>query len=584
MVERKLKLALKIRAAVYARYSSEMQSSTSADDQVKRIQRLAGEGSIESRLHPGAYVDVLESWIQKDEALSGKVAGRRGYQIILQGIRNREFNILLVDDLSRLTRSLGNLLELYQLLKHFDVELISISDRVSSADPNAKTFFTVKGMVADFGNEAHSERTKRGLEARARDLFSTGQKPYGYDSVATRIERRKNRDVPSHYKIIINPEKADVVRKIFTMYSQGYGQIHIAKQLNQNKVPSPKNAMEWKISPIHRMLKNEKYIGRWVYNQNTTSFDPDSGRRVQKQLPRSQWVISENEDLRIVPHDIWEIVQKRLTENLKARNENERNSHKGSFGPGKRRDNLHLLSGALRCEECSGNIVIVSGRRQGYYGCINAHRHGNCKSKALINRSKIESEVITCLEESLISNKDVIQYATSQYNSMMRTYMNSAPDRHRNAEKELVKVSVELKNLLKFIMDGNCIDSSSITETIREKESQKAKLESEIRHLDKAEDRKLLVTPYLVQSRLAQTLKTISDKGEYYNSLMKGLFRGTLLLKTEEKSILMKAQVNLGYALGSTQYAFVSATAYQLNIEESPITIEIFKVISKGGK
>ncbi len=214
-----------VRAAIYARYSSEMQSSSSARDQVERICYLAQKDQIPSRLHSDCKVEIISDWIQKDEAVTGKVAGRRGYQIILNGIRQKSFDILIVDDLSRLTRSLGNLLELYQLLRHYDVELISISDRLSSADPNSKTFFTVKGMVADFGNDAHAERTRRGMEARARNQFSTGVKPYGYSSIATQKEKRKGREVSSHFKIILNPEHVPVVKEIFELYAEGHGRI-----------------------------------------------------------------------------------------------------------------------------------------------------------------------------------------------------------------------------------------------------------------------------------------------------------------------------------------------------------------------
>src|SRR6185295_18235018 len=94
------KLRRTVRAAVYARYSSEMQSSSSATDQVDRILRLSEIDQVPTRLFPDGRVTVLPEWIQKDEAITGKVAGRRGYQAILNGIRSKAFDLLLVDDLS----------------------------------------------------------------------------------------------------------------------------------------------------------------------------------------------------------------------------------------------------------------------------------------------------------------------------------------------------------------------------------------------------------------------------------------------------------------------------------------------------
>ncbi len=553
-----------VRAAIYARYSSEMQSSTSAQDQVNRITRLANADMIESRLYSDCRVQVLPDWIFRDEAVTGKVAGRHGYQTLLAGIRKKEFEVVIVDDLSRLTRSLGNLLDLYQLLKHHDIELISISDKVSSADANAKTFFTVKGMVADFGNDAHSERTRRGLEARARDSLSTGQKPYGYESTATKTDRRKNREVPSHFKITIHQERAEIVRRIFTLYADGFGKSYIAKLLNGEKIPPPRgSANGWLTGVIDKILHNEKYIGRWVYNKATYSYDPDTQRRVRKLLPRQDWIVNDAPELRIIAQGVWEQVKSLQKKNVEARKKHTQQSHKGIFGLKGRQDNLHLLSGVLICSSCEGGMAIVSGRREGYYGCIAAHRHGTCGNKTLLRRNKAEDAVLTYLNENLVSNTEIIRYATDKYNSLMRDHLKQAPNRKKEVERELGRVSGELQNLIRFIAEGKGSDLDALTDAIRDRESRKAILSQELSTLDQSDDRKLLVTPYSVQARIAEMVKTLSEKGDRYNSLMKGLFEKSLFVYKDEKEFNLKGQINLGYAMGSRHCTSVLPAGFE---------------------
>ena len=110
-----------VKAAIYARFSSDMQSPQSANDQIFRIKHYVHRGNVPLIKYPlsNYKIEILDKWIVKDEAETGRVATRDGYQRILEGIRNKSFQVLFVDDLSRLTRSLGNQITLYEMLKFF---------------------------------------------------------------------------------------------------------------------------------------------------------------------------------------------------------------------------------------------------------------------------------------------------------------------------------------------------------------------------------------------------------------------------------------------------------------------------------
>ncbi len=563
-----------IRGAIYARYSSEMQSPTSAQDQVDRIFHLTEKNQILSRRYPGCRVQILQDWIHKDEAFSGRVAGRRGYQTILDGVRQKNFDIIIVDDLSRLTRSLGNLLELYQLLRHYDVELISVVDQLSSDDSNARTYFTVKGMIADFGNEAHAERTKRGLEARALSQFSTGQKPFGYDSTPTQSGKRKGKIVHSHFKVILNEELVGIVRQIFELYSQGFGKCYIAKWLNDKKIKAPKGCSRgWQNGPITRILRNEKYIGHWTFNKSVYSCDPDTGKKVRKPRSRKDWIVSKREDLRIVPQDLWDAVQKRLGENKEEQRRVSATKEQKVFGNHNRVDNRGLLTGIVVCSKCGGACALVTGRRGGYYGCIDAHRHGTCDQKFLLRKSRAEISVVSYLKENLSSNTELLNFATREYNDRAREYVKKFPNRRKEIESELKRLVKEIDNLVNFISSGVATDLDSVAGALREKETRKCDLEYELDSLGSDDNDKVpLITPFAVKEKLAYMVEKICEKSDRFNGSLSALFDEPLQLSKADGAFILEGRVNVGAALsfqGVRQYRMAAGSNVHLANPES---------------
>ena len=476
---------LGVRSAVYARYSSDMQSQDSADDQIARIQYRIDQGQVRSQKFFGRSLDLSKEWTVKDEAQSGRLAGREGYEKIITGIRNKSFDVLIVDDLSRLTRSLGNLLGLYETLKWYEVELISICDGISSEDPSAKTFFTVKGMVNDFSNDIHAERVIRGMEMRVLQGFSCGDYPYGYDSNPTKFENAKGRPFPSHYKVTINETEAQVIRRIFHMYSIGLGFTRIAKTLNAEKLPSPGMAYAkpgqhpvWSPRGIQHILQNEKYIGIWRWKKTKNGIHPETKLRAAKDRPTMDWVShmagkEMREDLRIIEQETWEVVRKNFEENKRipytVRNKDR----------WKTRTNIlpeHPFSGLMECGVCSANFQLVGGKKGGYYGCVGAHKSGSCTNKLSISVKRLEGALVSLLKEKLVT-PEIIEFTVKKYNRALETRLSISPERLEQIENELGLLERELQNLIQVIISGNA--SEVVNFAIKEREQRKVRLMSE---------------------------------------------------------------------------------------------------------
>jgi DNA invertase Pin-like site-specific DNA recombinase len=129
-----------MRCAVYARFSSDLQRDTSIDDQVRVCHEYAAR-------HAWA---VLESHIYTDEAVSGaSLEGRSGIQALLRVAEQRPlpFDVVLVDDSSRVARDLADAIRVMQRLKFNAVRAIYMSQGIDSAHEQAETLVAVHGLV-----------------------------------------------------------------------------------------------------------------------------------------------------------------------------------------------------------------------------------------------------------------------------------------------------------------------------------------------------------------------------------------------------------------------------------------------------
>ena len=155
-----------MRAACYARFSSDLQRATSIDDQIAVARRHA-------RAHGW---DVLDAHIYTDAVVSGASLERPGIQALLAAAAAlpRPFDVLLVDDSSRVARDLADAVRFMQLLKFSGVRVLYLSQGIDSASEQAETLVAVHGMVDGLYLREMASKIKRGLAGQLERGFSTG--------------------------------------------------------------------------------------------------------------------------------------------------------------------------------------------------------------------------------------------------------------------------------------------------------------------------------------------------------------------------------------------------------------------------
>lgn len=428
------------RVALYARYSTDMQSPLSIRDQLRMCRAYAErEGWT-----------VVEEF--SDEAMSGTRKDRPGFVRLLEAVKAGSFDIVLTENIDRLSRNQEELHGFYNRTKHAEAEIYTTSrGRMDSLT------LGLSSLIAATYLEDLADRTKRGLEGRHADGRNAGGKAYGYRA----CERIGKDGKPERGHLEIDETEALVVRRIFREYAEGKSPIKIAAGLNEDGIPAPKprkNApvSHWRQTTINGnpdrgtgILNNELYIGRSVWNRLRYSKDPDTSRRVSRLNPRDKWKITEVPHLRIVDDELWQAV--------KDRQKRQRSIY-GKAEPGSRQDfkinrNLRrrrfLLSGLLECSKCGGNLTVAgTGKYKAYY-CANAKEKGAaiCEGMPGLRVAKVTPVVLSALREQLMTD-EAFETFRERYMAHMAALGSSNEDEQKLLDTQLRELEGKKANLV----------------------------------------------------------------------------------------------------------------------------------------
>ncbi|WP_149758642.1 recombinase family protein [Roseivivax sediminis] len=435
-----------VRVAIYARYSTDLQNPTSIEDQVRLCRQHA------ARQDGWTVVQVFE-----DVAISGATRGRPGFEALQSFIAEGGCDVVLFEHLDRLARDLELLMLFYKKANYADVEMHQLHrGKLGIFD------IGILGTFAQLFLEELSHKTRRGLVGRVEAGKNTGGRAYGYRSEALPLRNGKS----DGSVMLIDPEEAAIVRRIFEEYAAGKSPRQIAADLNAAAVPAPRGRGEgsghWKANTIygHRargtgILNNELYIGRHVWNRQRYSKHPETGRRVSKPNPPEEWLTTEKPDLRIIDEALWDKVKARqdLIDSSRTRAEADGKAAAGASQSARRRK--YLLSGLLCCGQCGGNLTVAGkGARRRYY-CANAKEKGEavCTGMPGLAETDAAEAILGGLRERLMQEKEYEQFLAS-YLARKRAEEQESGKVLQRHDARIREVEKEHANLVRAVKEG----------------------------------------------------------------------------------------------------------------------------------
>ncbi|MBK8998852.1 MAG: recombinase family protein [Myxococcales bacterium] len=487
-----------MRAAVYARFSSENQREQSIEDQIRVCREFAKRDGI----------CVLENHIYFDEAQSGSVRSRPGLEALKRAAEDKQFDAVLVDDSSRLSRDNQHFNTLLCLFQYWGVSLISVSDGLDMREEHAKVAYQFRGIINELYLTDLKKKTHRGQTGQVLRGFSVGSRGYGYSSVPEGESKldKKGRLRAVGFKLVVIPEEARVVQRIYREFIAGHAVTKIAKALNEGRVPTKVRLKGgWTLSTVARILKNEKYAGRFIWNKTTTVKDPLSGKMKQVQRPPEEWIVQERPDIRIISDEDWSAAQARWREiegafprrRGKRGFESQRKSYVESHP-------THLLSGALRCGACGGAIALVSGKGSGYYGCLNASRR-SCDNKVLIARKRLEEKFLGALNQDVLK-PEVLALVYERTAQKVKEEFAHVPEELRLKRIELNRAETRVHNFVEFVASGRA--TGALADALAQAEEQVKTLTADIASMQTASEHVFTPPP---KAWIADRIRKLND-------------------------------------------------------------------------
>ena len=380
----------KIIVGLYPRVSTEDQSrfGHSLDEQEDKLRKLCD------------FKDYEIYKVYREEGVSAKNTNRPKFQEMIQDMKDRKINKIIVYKLDRLTRSIKDLETICSLLEEYHCSLESVAEEINTETANGKFFIRMLTILAQLEIERTSERTKFGLTGAVKKGHFSGKAPLGY--------RKVNKE------LVIDDLESEIVKRIFDLYVKGNSVCSIVKTFNEEKVLN-KN---WRTTTIDNMLSNYIYVGSYQH---------------KKRVKDEETILFENVCPAIIDKKTFEIVQKQKEKNQK----NYKRKYTYIFMQSVVCSHCHKIMGGTSCSSKSKRKYI-------YYQC------NNCGMT--ISENKLEDKIVLFLNDMLdyfllidntfktFLNQD-IDKEIKRYNKMLKE-LNTQEQRIKTA---FVKGNIELK-------------------------------------------------------------------------------------------------------------------------------------------
>jgi len=413
-----------MRAVIYARYSTDLQSASSVEDQARLCREYLERDGHE-------LVKVYS-----DRAVSGATLIRPGIQLLMQEASRGDFDLVYAEALDRISRDQEDAAGFFKRMAFAQISILTLAEGEIS-----ELHVGLKGTMNALFLKDLAQKTRRGLQGRVLQGLSGGGICYGYNLVPEQVGSRR-----------INASEAKVVRTIFRDFAAGRSPRAIAKRLNQKGIPGP-SGRPWRDTTIRGhfgrgtgILNNELYIGRLVWNRLTYLKDPKSGRRRSRHNPPEKWIIQDVPLLRIVDDDSWEAV--------KARQHSIRISDGVTKARATRfwecRRSRHLLSGLVRCEECGSSYAAVG---RDYLACSAARGSGTCSNRQSIRRGTLEALILDAMRQRLMA-PDLVKEFVRAFHEEANRQRREDEALHEDKRRELSAIKRQLGGLIDAIADG----------------------------------------------------------------------------------------------------------------------------------
>ena len=431
--------------AIYARQSVDKADSLSIQGQIDLCRQKAGR----------------EVQIYQDKGYSGKNTNRPAFQGMMADVEQGQIQKIIVYRLDRFSRSIADFGRLWEILKKYNVEFVSINETFDTSTPMGRAMLNIIMVFAQLERETTAERVRDNYYQRAKlGAWPGGPAPYGF--AIGRLPGPDGKLLPG----LLPSEQAPVVERIFRDYAmEGASLGSVARGLNADGIPAPKRAV-WDNVSLSRMLHNPLYVMAdeevYLYYQGKglnfanrpEEFDGLHAGMVVGKRDRSagkyqdlkEQYFSLSTHYGLIPSDLWLRCQYKL----------EANRQLGGAGRGKHT----WLSGLLKCASCGYSVKVNRDKNKYYLICSGRSNLGLCSASIRIDLRELEASVEMELKKLLAECPD----------------MEADEEEHQEIAKVLAEIDGKIDRLMTALAESSALSMGYVNRTIEKLERQRKTL------------------------------------------------------------------------------------------------------------
>jgi DNA invertase Pin-like site-specific DNA recombinase len=370
----------KIRVAAYCRVSTDSdEQATSYDIQIE---------------HYTNFIQKNPEWelagIFADDGITGtNTKKREEFNRMIDECMDGNVDMIITKSISRFARNTLDCLKYIRQLKDKNIAVFFEKENINTMDSKGEVMLTIMASLAQQESQSLSQNVKMGIQYR-----------YQQGEIQVNHNRFLGYTKNENKQLVIDPEGAEIVKRIFREYLEGASLLQIARGLESDGIFTAASKAKWRPETLKKILQNEKYIGDALL-QKTYTVDFLSKKRVKNNGIVPQYYV-ENSHEPIIPRDLYMQVQEEMVRRASIQ------SGKG----GKKRvySSKYALSSTVYCGQCGDIYRRVHWNNRGcrsiVWRCVSRleEKGSDCTSPT-INEEMLQTSVVKAINE-LLGNKE----------------------------------------------------------------------------------------------------------------------------------------------------------------------------------
>ena len=408
----------KLRVAAYCRVS------TDSDEQATSY-----EAQIE---HYTEYISKNPDWVLAgifaDEGITGTNTKKRTeFNRMIDECMDGNIDMIITKSISRFARNTLDCLKYIRQLKEKNIPVFFEKESINTMDSKGEVLLTIMASLAQQESQSLSQNIKLGLQ-------------YRYQQGHVQVNHNRflgyTKDADGH--LIIDPNQAEIVRRIYREYLEGFSMDKIAAGLERDGVLTGAGKAKWHTSTINKILRNEKYMGDALL-QKTYTTDFLTKKRIKNNGTVPQYYVESDHEA-IIPKDIFLLVQEELVRRRVVRTS--KNGKRRSYSC------KHCFAQMVFCGDCGQFYRRVHWNNRGcksivWRCCSRLENTGHACRSRTVNEGLLEQVSIDAINQVLCEKDDFLKTLQSNIATVIRQGDTLSPEvideRLQELQKELLK-------------------------------------------------------------------------------------------------------------------------------------------------